>query len=296
MIRLFYILLLSIALCCAVRAEGWRALDRMRHEAVLGGWTLSVDAGKGRLVSAVPPGGTNVLLSGGHRVWLGPQVEWPAFWPPPQDWENGPATANLSCDGKELSLALPHSDSRFPKLLRRYRLAQGCLEMTVSWQPVPGHPGYQAVQILQTRRETIAYLTQKPLPGVPKGFGLLALGARPGNDLGASAPADIVTDLGGNRWRLGFSGREEKIGVPAQPLEARFEGSHGLRLSPASHVGRTASGPVPDSGLFTQVYFGDSSWAMVELEQLSPRLQADRQDVTVESTVRLEILPPMKSP
>jgi hypothetical protein len=168
--------------------------------------------------------------------------------------------------------------------------------MSVSWQPVEDSPGFQAVQILQTRRETISFLKPMPIPAAPNGFGRLALAVRPGNDLGASVPQDIATVDEDGIWRLVFNGREEKIGVPPQPLDARFEGGHGLRLLPATHDGKVAPGPTPDSGLLTQVYFGDHAWAMVELEQLSPRLLAKRDDGWVESTVRLEFLTPEKSP
>lgn len=285
-----------MASCSAVGAMGWRTLDPLRHEATILGWKLIVDAGQGRLVSAVPPGGDNVLLTGGHRVWLGPQTEWPSFWPPPADWEYKPALAFRSPDGTELTLTLPRTEPRYPVLVRRYCLKPGCLEMSVSWQPVEGRPGYQAVQILQTRRETVAFLKPLAISEVPKGFGLLALGARPGNDLNATAPSDVVTIDHSDKWRLSFSGREEKIGVPPQPLEARFIGGHGLRLLPATHDGNVAPGPAPDSGLFTQVYFGDRAWAMVEIEQLSPRLLAKRSDGWVECTVRLEFLTPAKTP
>ncbi len=237
-----------------------------------------------------------MFLTGGHRLWLGPQAEWPAFWPPPADWENGPATATLSPDGKELTLAMPRSNARFPALTRRYRLAAAVLDMTAAWQAVEGHPGYQAVQILQTRQDTISYLTPKAGEGLPHGFGLLALGVRPGLDLAAPIPADIAKEGDHGIWRLAFNGREEKIGVPPQPLEARFEGGHGLRLFPSTHNGKVAVGLPPDSGLFTQVYFGDSAWAMVELEQLSPRLLTERPDGRVESTVRIEFLAPATSP
>ncbi|MBC8011233.1 MAG: hypothetical protein H7067_14190, partial [Burkholderiales bacterium] len=73
----------------------------------------------------------------------------------------------------------------------------------------------------------------------------------------------------------------------------RFPGGHGLRLLPATHDATPdPASPAPEAGLFTQAYFGATAWAMVELEQLTPRLLPAHADGWIETTVRLEFLPP----
>jgi hypothetical protein len=84
---------------------------------------------------------------------------------------------------------------------------------------------------------------------------------------------------------------EEKIGFPSQPLEAHVGGAHGFRLLPVQHDGQEdATKPSTEAGLYTQVHFGASAWAMTELEQLSPRLRETPGSTAVDTTVRVEFI------
>ncbi len=292
----------SIARSSIVR---WEQTSLTLHQATLSGWTLTVDASRARLTSLVPPGGApedNVLLGGGHRVWLGPQAEWPVFWPPPKGWEDSAATSlTVSDDATELVLALPRPDPAQPALTRRYRLLPDALLLVAEWRidklTTPS-VSRQAIHILQTRPDTAAFLTPRPTADAPLGHGLLALAVRLGTILDRPIPAGFITPvspscLGPGLLRLSGTGEEEKIGVPPQPLLARFPGGHGLRLLPVLHDGiEDADRTAPEAGLFTQVYFGATDWAMTELEQLSPRLLPAAGTDTVSATLRLEFLPP----
>jgi hypothetical protein len=300
------LLLTLLALSAASAAAGWRPLDTDArvHQATLSGWTLTVDASRARLTSLVPPGGApddNILLGGGHRVWLGPQSEWPVFWPPPKDWEDGAAASvTLSDDATTLTLVLPRTDPRQPALTRRYVLKPDALLLVAAWridESTTPRASRQAIHILQTRPDTAAFLTPRPTPEAPLGHGLLALAVRPGTLLDRPIPTGFLAPLtpacpAPDLLRLAGTGEEEKIGVPPQPLVARFAGGHGLRLLPALHDGvEDATLPPPEAGLFTQVYFGATAWAMTELEQLSPRLLPTPGSDTVSATMRLEFIP-----
>ncbi|MBC8010294.1 MAG: hypothetical protein H7067_09365, partial [Burkholderiales bacterium] len=258
------VFVLTLFLALPVHATTWRALDTgaaaARYEVTLSGWTLVIDSARARLVSAIPPGGVetdNILLGDGHRVWLGPQSEWAVFWPPPRDWESSPAASvTLSADATELTLVLPRSDLRHPALVRRYRLRPDALELVAAWRiektdtssatsaSAPAPTSYQAVQILQTRADTVVFLAPRPTPAAPLGHGLLALAVRPGTILDQPIPAGFATPATADAaavtactppalLRLAATGAEEKIAVPPQPLVARFPGGHGLRLLPA---------------------------------------------------------------
>jgi hypothetical protein len=266
---------------------------------------LEVDAVKARLVTMIPPGGgeaDNILLAGGHRLWLGPQTEWPRFWPPPADWEQSAATTiGLSPDGTELTLDLPRHDKRFPPLTRAYRLAQDSLELVGRWEAddtASGRPAFQAIHILQTRADTQVLLRATPSPSTPLGYGLLALSNRPGTLIDRPLPEQMIVQ--GNvhpafprshQMRLRGTGLEEKVGVVAQPIEALFHDTHRLRLEPLQHNGEIdETPPLPDAGLYTQVYFGAAKWAMTELEQLSPRLRPAPGASSVETRVTIKFV------
>lgn len=288
----------------AQAANKWRRVpgEPACFKGGIGGWELRLDATRARLVSAVPPGGSaadNVLLADGHRVWLGPQSEWPGFWPPPRDWEGSPATGvAVSEDATEVTFTLPHTDPLNPPLTRRYKILPDALLLVAAWRvgsAAPPAAARQAVHILQTRTDTIVYLEKRPLRSVPLGYGLLALSDRPGPLLDAPLPRDIATlysrkepDL----LRLAFSGREEKIGVAPQPIVARVFGGYEFRFFPVVHNGiPTSPADDPDAGLRTQAYFGSDNWAMVELEQLSSRLAPATGEGWIEATARLEFFP-----
>ncbi len=250
----------------------------------------------------IPPGGSeadNVLLAGGHRVWLGPQSEWPDFWPPPRDWEYSPAAGVVvSEDATEVVFVLPHTDTRSPPLTRRYKILPDALLLVAAWCVDPAAPApaaRQAVHILQTRTDAIIYLEKKSFQAAPLGYGLLTLSNRPGPLLDAPLPHDVATQCSSEApgaLSLAFSGREEKLGVGPQPIIVRFSGGHGFRLFPVVHNGIPVS-PVydADAGLHTQAYFGSSDWPMVELEQLSPRLTPRTDEGCIEAAARLEFLP-----
>ncbi|MGF1531451.1 MAG: hypothetical protein ACFCU4_08825 [Puniceicoccaceae bacterium] len=233
---------------------------------------------------------------------MGPQTEWPIFWPPPAHWEEAAARQVLLSDcGQELTLELPEGESgQIPAITRRYRLREGGLELVAAWRPAASEPSFQAVQILQVRPEAKVRVVFSPEPESPLGYGLLPLIERRAVLLDTPFDAEHLIDVQGGQLGAGsaasaggtwlrFTGKEEKIGVVPQPLLAKFEGGETLALGVASYDGVVdAAVEAPDAGLYTQVYFGATAWAMVEIEQLTPRLRPARADGWVETVMRVE--------
>lgn len=246
----------------------WTETAPGRWHASVQGWTLTVESQRARLTELIPPGGANLLIAGGHRVWLGPQTSWPVFWPAPRDWENSAATSvTRSPDGRTLELTLPRTDLRHPALTRRYTLTRDGVTLIASWTD-DGTPR-QAIHILQTRADTRVEATAMPTGSAPLGVGLLALNVRPGLLLDQPVPADLADPIGPRRWSFRSGAREEKFGFPPQALRtARFTLERGKIAA-----GRE-TGPV-DAGLYSQIYLGAPAWAMVEIEQVSPLLRAE---------------------
>lgn len=98
--RLFLVLLLG-GLLASLRGADWTPTTWNGEAAWASsaqGWRAVVSVPRARLMHFGPDGSeVNLLLApptranpnrlGGHRLWLGPQTEWPGFWPPPAAWE-----------------------------------------------------------------------------------------------------------------------------------------------------------------------------------------------------------------
>lgn len=293
-------------------APAWEETAPGVFAAESAGWRFVVSAARARLIHAAPIGRENILLVGGHRAWLAPQLEWPVFWPPPSDWEASPAAALGRAPGDERTLLLVHShaDRFFPALIRRYTLRPDGLLMTLAWPDDASAPGrFQALQILQLRTDARVTLTPRPTPEAPLGHGLLALATRPhvrvdaplpdGFAVPAPPPIDatdatraVATGAAGSALTFCFNGREEKFGFPPQPVFVRMaDDGTSFRLVPMAAVGEPLA-PVPEAGLTTQLYFGAAEWPLVEIEQLSPRLRAHPPATEVSATFLLEVRNP----
>ncbi|MBC8041429.1 MAG: hypothetical protein H7Y06_12865 [Opitutaceae bacterium] len=270
--------LLSVTLCLTLVVTGctssppastpWTETTPGRWNASVAGWTLTVEYQRARLTELIPPGGTNLLLAGGHRVWLGPQTTWPVFWPAPSDWENSAATAvTRSSDGRTLELTLPRTDPRWPALTRRYTLTRDGVTLIASWTD-DGTPR-QAIHILQTRADTRVEATATPTESAPLGVGLLALNSRRGLILNQPITADFADPIAPLRWSFHSGTREEKFGLPPQDLR-----TPDFTLERGQIASGISTAPV-DAGLHSQIYLGSpGQWAMVEIEQVSPLLRA----------------------
>jgi hypothetical protein len=80
-----------------------------------------------------------------------------------------------------------------------------------------------------------------------------------------------------------------KLGFVPQPLS--IDRPRGWRLSVQPGPGAVATSEVPDEGYLSQVWVGDDSHDLAELEQLTPHLQGDATGAC-SSTIFIEATPP----
>jgi hypothetical protein len=233
------------------------------------GWKAVVSEERGRLIALVEEdSGENLLFApdkggislGGHRCWLGPQAGWNPVWPPPADWECGPA-ARVESEGGRLRLLAPHTAPAYPRLSRTYEWKGESLSCTLRWEG----GDFFGIQILQVPRWALVHVEMIPSASCPRGYGFPQL----------TGPEDVITDapfpafagrLENGRASLWHANSFLKTAFAPQEIVAQI-GSHELRMRRGREHGTTARRP--DRGLLTQVYLGDWENPFIELEQLS---------------------------
>jgi hypothetical protein len=267
---------------CLVAADGWSETTWNGERAVAAdseGWRAVVSLERGRLVHFGPADAGENLLHvstergpdggwGGHIAWLGPQIEWPAIWPPLAAWERSAAVSHAVRDGW-LELALPESGGGWARLTRAYRWDGDALLCRVS--VTGGAHAAQVMQIVQVPASAVVRVVQAvPSTEAPSGFYLLRVGVPDQVVREFSWPAHAVREADGAlTWRP--TGTVIKVGFAPQPLVATI-GAYELSLAPAGETGVVAG--AIDGGYTTQLYLGREGTPFIELEQLSSRFAA----------------------
>jgi hypothetical protein len=238
-------------------------------------WRAIVSIERGRLVHFGPAAEeTNLLFAsatrddpfswGGHRVWFGPQSLW--GWPPPVQWERS-AAERATASGASLELFVPDAGDGWPRMTRIYELAEGKLACRVRAEG--GTRSAQVMQILQTATTTEVDVQPRPSAAWPRGY------VRVGGSLGPALQPEflqpqVVTVLA-DGLRLRYTGIVDKLAFPPQALRANI-GAHLLRVDFGGSRGVEVA--TPDAGFYSQVYLGEATSPVVELEQLSPQWKA----------------------
>lgn len=255
-------------------------------------WRAIVSIDRARLVHFGPAGSDENLVYapetmhepigwGGHRAWLGPQLEWAAIWPPAAAWESRPPDAIEARDSR-LELTMAQTGDGWPRISRLYEIEAGQLACRVQIHP-GGTRAVQVMHVLQVTMPPELTATVAPREGFPHGFVLLPpIGGRKMTTSPDPLPTQVERRAA-PLVALRRGDRPEKYGFAPQTLVASGE-RHEL------HVGR---GPVagfevgaPDEGFYSQIYLGPSSSTVIELEQLSPRFKAGE---AAEFTMLLEV-------
>jgi hypothetical protein len=252
-----------------------------------------VDPQRGRLTFLGMAGGKNLLLYppgppsdlefGGHRVWLGPQSEWPTSWPPPKNWESRPAATVKVAAPNVLEVTSQEADN-FPSITRKYSWSRGGqLVCKASWRETQSQ-GRQAIHILQLAEGMTITARFKKNRLAPLGFVKLPISQRPEIQCHFKNPPHATR----SRHQIHFRRKttEEKFGLPVQPLVAA-NSEVVLRLRPGKFRGVVTG--YPDLGFLTQIYLGADEWPVTEIEQLSPRLAPKKLGDVVEFSVLIEL-------
>lgn len=249
----------------SLRAAEWRQTTwegEPAWRADSGGWRAVVSPARGRLVQLGRKDAPGVLAREGHRFWLGPQTEWPAWWPPPAAWESRPA-ASVRVEGDTLVLvAFPTGVGGWPDVERRYRWdGENRLVCEGIWRG--GSVPVQGMHILQLPTEAVVTVR-------PGREGILALPVweRRTHVPDPELPPELLEPVADGTKRMRSIGREHKLGFWTQPLVARV-GDTEVTLSARP----TDFAPVgePDYGYNAQVFVGNADVPGVEIEQMSAR-------------------------
>lgn len=256
---------------------------RWNGESALGaessGWRAVVSLERGRLVHFGPAGSEENLLFapsergerqgwGGHIVWLGPQAEWPAIWPPLPAWERSAAAAHAQGDGR-LELTMPAGDGGWAQLVRSYQWRGDTLECRVALRG--GSKAAQLIQIVQVPASAqVRVAKAEPMARLPEGFAVLKVGALDQVVPAFPWPPQAARRSDGSLlWQP--TGEVIKVAFTPQPLVATV-GDYELVVERVADEGPVAG--AVDDGLYAQLYLGRADTPFIELEQLSPRFAA----------------------
>jgi hypothetical protein len=254
-------------------SEGWRAVVSITRARLMHFGPADRDL---NLVLA-PVSRENRNRLGGHRLWLGPQMDWKGFWPPPAAWEyREPAAVTNERGVLRLTMAATGDD--WPQLTRTYHW-EGSTLVCGAESAAGGKRPAQFIQILQVPPTTRVSGTAQPETGFPAGYVRLNSTMGP---FAARFPAPAHASLRGNELTLRHTGEIGKFGFRPQPLTGIQDG-YELVVGRGKQSGTVAG--EPDEGFHAQVYLSGAAEAFVEIEQLSP-LFAPGQPARFEMTVK----------
>ena len=226
----------------------------------------------------------NNLDFGGHRVWIGPQIDWTPVWPAPANWESAPAASVRLLRSGWIEIISPAGPKGEAAIRRTYRWSrEGLLTCSVSWKETSAR-GRQAMNILQIENSANVQARAEPGTHAPLGFARIPTDAGQVVDTKITCPPQAV--IRGDRVFLRRGGRQEKLGFRPQPLTARWRTAELIM-----HPGRVwgLAGSDPDLGFRSQVYLGSDEWPVLEIEQFTPRLRPILPGLTVGQTVTIEL-------
>ncbi|MBK9990546.1 MAG: hypothetical protein IPP19_07400 [Verrucomicrobia bacterium] len=219
---------------------------------------------------------------GGHRFWLGPQHRW--VWPPPADWEYS-AAQNASTEAGVLTLQHAHTNKDYPAIAREYAWEGNSLRCTARWKDDgQAHFGLHVVAVNTPFAISVHLEKAKDVPN-----GLVA--ARmvdPASPIRLPHPSiTIEGDVATIRSEI----KTTKLGFVPQPLT--IDRQLGWKLSVQPGPSTVATNEAPDQGYLSQVWVGDKTNDIAELEQLTPQLKGDASG-NCSSTIYIVATPPAR--
>jgi len=219
---------------------------------------------------------------GGHRFWLGPQHRW--GWPPPTEWEYAAVSSACIAQGL-LVLRHAHLDPAYPALTREYTWDGSRLRCTVRW--ADDGRRYFGLHVVAVDTPFAITVRLEPSAAAPAGL-IAARMIDPEPPLRLPHPAIAVE---ADRATVTAGICKAKLGFAPQPLAIERPGGWRLAVHPGPCS--QANSEMPDHGYLSQVWVGDDSGDLAELEQLTPHLGADAGD-TCSTTIFIEATPPKR--
>ena len=217
---------------------------------------------------------------GGHRFWLGPQSRW--VWPPPAEWEYA-AVQDASIEAGVLTLHHAHSNKDYPAIIREYAWAGNRLRCTARWKD--DGRAYFGLHVVAVNTPFVITARLEKTKAVPAGL-VAARKVDPEPPIQLPQPA-ITID--GDHATVRGEIKSVKVGFVPQPLT--IDRPRGWKLSVQPGPADVATSDAPDQGYLSQVWVGDKTHDLAELEQLTPALKGDASG-QCSSTIFIEATPP----
>jgi hypothetical protein len=219
---------------------------------------------------------------GGHRFWLGPQHRW--VWPPPAEWEYSSA-AWVTVDRGVLILQHAHLNQSYPAIRREYAWEGGRIRCTVSW-PDNGR-SYFGLHVIAVDTPFALTARLEPRRDAPLGV-VAARMVDPEPPLQLPQPALALCD---GHATVCSGVQRKKFGFVPQTLRVERPGGWVLCMHPGPCS--RANGQTPDQGFLSQVWVGDGTIDIAEMEQLTPHLAGDASGLC-STTIFIEAAPPVR--
>lgn len=219
---------------------------------------------------------------GGHRFWLGPQHRW--VWPPPTEWEYASIQVATAKDGV-LILHHAHVNKDYPALTREYAWDGKRLRCTVRWKD--DGKAYFGLHVVAVNTPFVITARLKKTAEVPAGL-VVARMVDPEKPIQLPHPS-ITID--GDTATIRGEIQQVKLGFPPQALT--IDRPKGWKLSVIPGPATVATAEAPDQGYLSQVWVGNKTHDLAELEQLTPTLKGDSTG-HCSSTIYVEATPPAR--
>jgi len=219
---------------------------------------------------------------GGHRFWLGPQSRW--NWPPLTEWEYA-AVQDASSAAGVLTLHHAHVNKAYPAVTREYAWEGSCLRCTARWQD--NGQSYFGLHVVAVNAPFTITARLEKTEATPAGL----VAARMVNP---EAPIQLPhpsIEIKGDNATVRSGIQKVKLGFSLQALT--IDRPQGWKLSVLPGPSTVATGDAPDQGYLSQVWVGDASNDLAELEQLTPHLKGDASG-QCSSTIYIEATPPAR--
>jgi hypothetical protein len=219
---------------------------------------------------------------GGHRFWLGPQSRW--NWPPLTEWEYAAVQDASSADGV-LTLHHAHVNKDYPAITREYAWEGSRLRCTARWRDNGQH--YFGLHVVAVNAPFAISARLEKTKDAPVGL-VAARMVNPEPPIQLPHPS---IEIKGDSALVRSGIKKVKLGFSLQSLS--IDRPQGWKLSVLPGPSTVATSDVADQGYLSQVWVGDASNDLAELEQLTPYLKGDASG-NCSSTIYIEATTPAR--
>jgi hypothetical protein len=192
---------------------------------------------------------------------------------------------NASTEAGVLTLQHAHINKDYPAITREYAWEGNSLRCTARWKD--DGRAYFGIHVVAVNTPFVITTHLEKAKDVPSGL-VVARMVDPEAPIHLPHPSLTIE---GDRATLHGEIKSVKLGFVPQPLT--IDRPHGWKLSVQPGPSTVATNDAPDHGYLSQVWVGDKTHNLAELEQLTPQLKGDASG-QCSSTIFIEATPPTR--